>query len=106
MTAPVDGRSIVLNSVSEADFQRFVFDVAKRGNWITYHTYRSDRSPRGFPDVVAVRPPRVLFIELKKQRGTVSEAQAVWLAYLRACPGVEVYIWRPEDEATVKEVLA
>lgn len=48
-----------------------------------YHTYRSRRSPEGFPDyVIRTRPP--IFAELKADGGTLSRSQAEWLEGLAA----------------------
>jgi hypothetical protein len=44
-----------------------------------------------------VRPPRLVLAELKSEAGKVTEHQARWLALLHACPGVEVFLWRPSD---------
>jgi hypothetical protein len=44
-----------------------------------------------------VRPPRVIFAEVKIEGGRLSEEQVARLARLKACPGVEAYTWRPRD---------
>jgi len=42
-----------------------------------------------------VRPPRVLFIELKSETGKETEFQKHWRELAEKCPGVETYLWRP-----------
>lgn len=103
-----DYRSLEL---SEKDWQAQVVGVLQDVGFITYHTYNSRRSTAGFPDLVAVKPPRVLFIELKKQnvprhKPTRTEiAQIIWRVALLQCPGVETYLWRPEDWDAIVEIL-
>ena len=101
----VDGRQLLDHSLSERDFQAQVVQLAKLTGWRVYHTYDSRRSNAGFPDLVLVRPPRVIFAELKRQRGRVTVAQREWAEALRACPGVEYYLWRPSDWDEVECVL-
>lgn len=89
---------------SEADFQRQVLKLAALCGWRAYHTWTSIHSAAGFPDLVLVRQPRVLFVELKRQSGKVSDAQQQWLDELAAC-GQSVYVWRPSDWDEVVSVL-
>ena len=80
---------------SEHDFQEAVIDMAKTEyGYITYHTFDSRRSDAGFPDIVAVRRGRIVYIELKAMKGRLSDAQWEWLAALNAGGG-EVYVFRP-----------
>lgn len=65
--------------------------------WRIYHTRDSRGSYSGFPDLTMVRGPRLVFAELKSDRGIVSSEQAEWLAALRRVEVVEVAVWRPED---------
>lgn len=103
--------------VGETRFQRDVEKLATANRWRWYHTHRSDRSPAGFPDLVLVRvkdgQARLIFAELKRQnpqKGRTTKAQRGWLDDLRAVAEatggtVEVYLWRPLDMDTIKEVL-
>ena len=59
----------------------------------------------GWPDLVLVRPPRIIFAELKNDRGEVRPAQLEWLDVLRLLPYAEVYLWRPSDWDAVVETL-
>jgi hypothetical protein len=91
--------------VSERDFQRQVLDLARILGWTAYHPTLSKWSERGWPDLAMVRPPRLVFVELKRERGTATEAQVRWLALLGGCTGVEAYLWRPSDLERIAEVL-
>ena len=64
------------------------------------------RNPVGKPDLELVRPPRVIFAELKLEDGRLSREQASRIARLKACPGVEVYTWRPRDWPDIVRILA
>lgn len=90
---------------SEADFQRQVLKLAALCGWRAYHTWTSIHSAAGFPDLVLVRQPRVLFVELKRDGRRPTAPQQLWLDDLEAC-GQEVYVWRPSDWQTITEVLA
>jgi hypothetical protein len=97
-------QSIGLPPQTEREFQEAVLDVAKRLGYRVYHTWNSMHSTGGFPDLVLVRRPRLLFVELKSQRGRVSEQQQAWLDDLRAA-GQQAFVWRPADWDTIVEVL-
>ena len=101
----LDGRQVLDNAVSERDFQRQVVELAELTGWRTYHTYDSRRSNPGFPDLVLVRAPRVIFAELKREKGRVTVAQRDWARVLRACPGVEYYLWRPSGWDEIEDAL-
>jgi hypothetical protein len=79
--------------------------LAQYTGWKIYHTYDSRRSSPGFPDLVLVRPPRLLFVELKVGRRKVTNEQELWLLALGAC-SAETYVWRPDDWPTIEEVLS
>jgi hypothetical protein len=93
--------------LSERGFQRLVCDLAFVLGWTrVYHTYRSDRSPKGFPDLVLVSPRRrrVVFAELKATGGRVTADQLEWLDDLKAA-GAEAYLWFPADWDAIKTTL-
>lgn len=92
-------------AVTERELTTYVRDLAKLYRWRRYHTWLSKHSPAGFPDEVLVRPPRLVFAELKSDRGKLSAEQEAWLDDLRAVPGVEVYLWRPADMDEIAQVL-
>src|SRR5437867_2540828 len=89
--------------LSEAQFAKLIFSTSARnpglahmlGFKLVYHTYRPLKSAAGFPDYVLARE-RVIFAELKTEKGKPSEFQREWLGGLRAA-GAEAYLWRPSD---------
>lgn len=117
------------SEVTEAAWQAQVEQLAKLYRWALYHTRDSRRSEPGFPDLVLVRGPELIFAELKTDKGRPSDPQLTWLDALmdvagavhvaaeeafgdlgpeqqRRRPRVEVYVWRPKDFDFVNERLA
>lgn len=47
----------------------------------------------------------MLCMELKTERGTVTPAQATWLAALGAVRHIEAAVWRPADWAAIERQL-
>lgn len=116
----------------EDDWQQQVVDLAQALRWRVAH-FRPARTldgwrtavaadGKGFPDLVLVRGPRLLFVELKTDRtgSKLSPEQQQWVADLEAVanalagpvsrgmatreglpgivtPALEVYVWRPSD---------
>lgn len=81
--------------MTEAEFESTIYQLAKLYGWKRYHTHRSDRSESGFPDDCLVRGKRIIFAELKKEKGRLSANQYDWLVALEATGLVEVALWRP-----------
>ena len=92
--------------ITERDFLASVRSLAELLGWACYHTWQSIHSPAGFPDLVMVRPPRIIFAELKVGKRQPTPAQERWLNLLRECPGVEAYLWRPEDWEQIQAILS
>jgi hypothetical protein len=98
---------------SEEDFQKAVTDALTAFGWLWTH-FRPGRTAKGwktalsgapgFPDIVAVRRDRVLFIELKTEKGRLSEDQERWLSVL-GLAGADVHCWRPSDWPAIEETL-
>lgn len=77
-------------TITERDLGVYLRDVARAFGWRRYHTWISKNSAAGFPDEVLVRPPRLIFAELKSDRGRLSPDQQAWLEDLREIPDAEV----------------
>ncbi|GIV22170.1 MAG: hypothetical protein KatS3mg023_3921 [Armatimonadota bacterium] len=91
--------------IREKEFLQAVRELAELQGWLCYHTWNSLHSPAGFPDLVLVRPPRVLFVELKVGKREPTPAQREWLNLLARCAGVEAYLWKPEDWDEIAKIL-
>jgi hypothetical protein len=101
----------VLPPESEESFRYRVLEFARLMGWgppPPYYTHDSRRSPPGFPDLVLVRPPRVIFAELKTDIAPkeLPFAQRLWMHALLRCPGVEWYLWRPRNWQEIERILA
>jgi len=91
--------------MTEADFLNQVIDLAHLYKWRVAHFRPGQRSDgtwytaiqgdAGFTDLVLVRQPRVIFAEVKSDKGRLSPEQRDWITALDLCPGVETFIWRP-----------
>lgn len=103
MTA-LTARQILDRQVSEREFMDTITAYAKLRRWEWYHTFNSMHSRKGFPDLVLVRDGRLVFAEVKRQTGSVSDEQQYWIDLLTAA-GAEAYVWRPSDWEQVKAVL-
>lgn len=94
-------------TLTEADLQSVVVDLASWRGWKSYHTYDSRRSNSGFPDLALWRDHRLIFAELKSEKGKLRPEQEAVLDGLMLTPA-EVYVWRPKDwfDATIDGILA
>ena len=74
--------------------------------WRVYHTRFSIGSDPGFPDLVLVKPPHVIFVELKTQTGVLTPYQKEWLGLLAECEAPPATaVWRPNDVEAVVATL-
>jgi len=88
---------------TEEEFQGHIVYMARYLGWVWYHTHDSRRSPAGFPDLVLVRD-RVLFREVKAEKGRLSPAQVEWHDRLQRA-GADVGVWRPSDWDRIEREL-
>lgn len=109
-------------AINEAEFQQQIIDLAQYLGYMVVHfrgvgVQRQDGSVyyqtpvqadgKGFPDLVLAHKERkrVIFAEVKSEKGTLTPEQYEWLQVLSACPGVEVYQWKPSEWGEVDKVL-
>ena len=97
----------VAKTMTEKELSQNVVDAARSFGWMVYRTWRSIHSEAGYPDLTMVKPPRVLFAELKRQGQRATMAQIEWLESLGACPQVETYTWYPMNwlDGTITGIL-
>jgi hypothetical protein len=90
--------------MTEKQLMQTIIEAAQHLGWSCYHTFDSRRSTPGFPDIIAVRPPRVIAIETKAKGGRLAQAQIVWLDDLNRS-GIPAYVVYPRDLDWCLEVL-
>ena len=89
----------------EQDLQNKIIKLAKvYGYEQIYHTWRSDHSPAGFPDLILLREKRMVVAEIKSEKGILSPEQYFWLCAFRKITK-DVYLWKPSDWQELTEVL-
>jgi len=124
------GEAMILKPTfrNEKHFTKSVRKAARQLGWLEYHTghtpdkdYFNLTSP-GFPDLVMVKNTRLIFAELKMEKGKLTEHQDHWLKTLRGLydnclpapyheqsnpyhPSISVYVWRPGDWDDILEIL-
>ena len=109
-----------LSVIPEADFQATVVALGRLHGWVVGYTHDSRRSEPGEPDLRMVHQDwgRVIFAECKDEAGHLIKGrwtkgrsrrwlpgQDDWAEALKACPGVEYYLWRPSDSDQVEAIL-
>jgi hypothetical protein len=101
-------------AVNESDFQKIVIKLAQHYGWLVHHALPSmnkrgvwathELGDHGFPDLVLAHPSgRVIFAELKSDKGKVSPLQSRWLSVLEQ--GAVVWVWRPSDLEWIAQYL-
>ena len=91
--------------MSETELLEAVIDLAHLLKWRVAH-FRPARTEQGwrtagsgdvvgYPDLTMVRDTRLIFAELKSERGRTTVDQQDWLHALKAV--AEVRLWRPGD---------
>ena len=97
-------------TISEADFQSAVIDLAMLYHWRVCHfrparTAKGWRTPiighKGFPDLVLAREGRVIIAELKRQHAKIEPSQLIWQHHL----GELARAWRPSDWPEIAKEL-
>jgi len=116
-------KRVILNSeigrikrITENELQNNILDLAKIFHWrrahfrpaMTKHGWRTpvQADGKGFPDLVLLKPPRLILAEVKRQDTKPNEHQLEWLHDFAEVPGVEVYTWKPLDWDEIVATLA
>jgi hypothetical protein len=100
-------------SFSERNWQIRVQQIALQAGWHYYHApdNKPDKYGRvqnivaGFPDLILVHDDgRIIFAELKKEGGRLSEWQKIWIERLKKT-GNPVYVWYPHNLEEIEQIL-
>lgn len=90
--------------ITEPEWKRIVTSLARVRGWRVGIGSPAHSDP-GFPDLTLIHPDgRVMFVELKTDRGAVSREQRQLIAAARDA-GVDAHIWRPRQRAEVETLL-
>ena len=112
-----DAQQVMWEAESHDELLGKIIKVAHLHKWICAHfrparTSTGWRTPveadaEGFPDLTLVRSGdrRILFIEVKTEKGKTTPAQEQWLEALRETGKCEVYLWRPSQWETIVAIL-
>lgn len=82
--------------MNEQRLQAAVIDMCKIFGIACYHTYNSQRSAPGWPDLALCGARRFITRELKSEYGKVTPEQEHWGWMLRQA-GIGWEVWRPDD---------
>lgn len=103
--------------MNESQFQKQVIQLAQLYGWRVAHfrpAWSKDgqrcmtavqADGQGFPDLCMVKKARLLFAELKSDKGKLNPEQNEWITRLTNSMRCEVYIWRPEKWDEIQEIL-
>jgi len=99
--------------VSEHAFQEGVIRTARLNGWLTYAVLESKRPAKrtlkGWPDLTLVKPPYIIFAELKSYKGKLRPDQMEVGRQLLECACQNKYVfhavWRPQDVDQIDEIL-
>ncbi len=114
-------RKLQAEQMSEEELLGYVINCAKAEGWQVVH-FRPGRTAhgwvtaiqghKGYPDLTLARgttdgDARLIFAELKREKGKLEPEQEKWRDVLNLKPGVEVYTWKPSDwlDDTIKAIL-
>ena len=109
---------ITMSAESEASFQSRVVKTAHHLGWRTFAVRRSAAvsaktgkvvsyvTSEGWPDLVLVKGNKIIFWELKSDRGEIEQEQHEWLTALEAVETVhQVGCVRPRDFDLIEATL-
>jgi hypothetical protein len=98
--------------MNESDFMANVIELATTLHWRVHHCRPAQggngrwstpiQGHAGFPDLVLARAGRVVFAELKSEKGELSPHQRDWQSDL---VGQEYNLWRPGDIEFIADIL-
>jgi hypothetical protein len=109
--------------LTEQQFTNELLKWLKQFRWRAFHVRNSGaggmtqvQGDKGFPDILAIRPPRILVAELKvgkpgTLKGDPTPEQRAWLAAfdlisLQPPAAIETYVWYPQMFPAILEILA
>lgn len=97
------------NAMLESELKRRVIKIATDRGWRVHHitnswNARGAQKGNGFPDLVLGRRRRLIYVELKRQKESLSADQVIWREIIEGS-GAPYYLWRPSDLMYIEEDL-
>jgi hypothetical protein len=96
-------RQILDRQISEAELQQNIITLARRCGYYVFHSWSSLHSERGMPDLIIVAD-RLIFMEVKTERGRLSREQRDVIHRLRAA-GCLALVVRPSMWSQIENML-
>ena len=62
----------------EREYQDMIVKAASYLGYAVYHTFDSRRSQPGYPDLTLCKDGRLIFLEVKTEKGKVRPEQIAW----------------------------
>lgn len=85
-------------AMSEPQLQnKIIADAKALGVRWCYHTWNSQHSAAGMPDLLLLHDGRAIAAELKREGKSATAAQVAVLHQFGLLAGVEAFLWRPSD---------
>ncbi len=110
MVTVAEYNAMVADRMREEVLQLRVEELLRTFDWWWFHDQDPRRNQAGLPDTIAMKPGRLLFAELKSQKGKLRPKQAEVRGHLESVvaaigswngppgrPPVEYHLWRPSD---------
>ena len=78
--------------IKERDVLRQVRDYLTLRNWFVYRNHQSLGSHKGLSDLTAIKGGRVIWVEIKKPGGKLSDYQRVFRDNILGCGGTHYVV--------------
>lgn len=102
-------KTTMVEHMTEKEFQSWLVDLAHLYKWKTMHILRPKGTEAGWPDLVLIKAPRLIFAELKTMKGKATAAQTWWgnalVEVAAANSTIEYHLWRPSDRDEIERVV-
>lgn len=95
--------------ITEKQFAPTVIALAKTLGWRVHRNWTELHSPKGWPDLICCRQKgtawEMVALELKSEKGKLTEEQEDWLGILDKVPGITAKCVRPSDWEEIERIL-
>lgn len=89
-------------NANETEIRRDIEALFRECGWLVSHIWNRPAkgkfvtpAAKGFPDLVCLRPPSMVVLEVKSLSGKASPEQKMWINAFDQVPGCEAYVVHP-----------